>query len=236
MVIVLSEVFWRKHLPTLSLKPIGDFLKTEGFGIFSVPYLGYIHVTISFAGVDEQTCSVLIAPDTPYNQKVPLLVGTNLLRVLEEDLQHRLGVQFPQRCSLPSSLDVRFHYLSLRERHLRKSGGTYDVVKSCSHVVLKLGEVKFVPGCSKFTVHIASKIALAEAARSDLPFCVTHGFVSLADVGSVELCNPTDTVVNIQSGSVICELHDNTLEESASLGSEEDNSEFLSQFDLDHLD
>jgi transposase InsO family protein len=82
----IAEHFYNKHLSeTISLKPLDSILDIRGAGGHPLSYKGCIEVEIGFPGsesevIQEQTALVLVVPDTDYNLKVPLLIGTNLLR------------------------------------------------------------------------------------------------------------------------------------------------------------
>ena len=84
-VTTLSETFWKLHLVDCPIQPLGDIIEVEGAGGCKVPFLGYIEVSISFPqnvnGTSEtMDAVVLVVPDTAFNLKTPLLIGTNLIR------------------------------------------------------------------------------------------------------------------------------------------------------------
>ncbi len=73
--------------PSPQLLSIDDFdLKVHGAGGNVLPYLGYIEADISLPFLTPTETDVvdyfpvLVTPDTDYNQKVPVLVGTNVIR------------------------------------------------------------------------------------------------------------------------------------------------------------
>ena len=62
-----------------------EILKVVGTGKQDVSFLWYISVNISFpeeeAGIREEIpAHALVVPDTTYNQRVPAVIGTNVLR------------------------------------------------------------------------------------------------------------------------------------------------------------
>ena len=80
----LSKSFYESHFPNVPLRSIDDFLRVEGANGQPVPYLGYVEVSIRLPGSLPQPfdvdAPVLIVHDTPYNKKVPLCVGTNVIQ------------------------------------------------------------------------------------------------------------------------------------------------------------
>ena len=83
MVSTVSEVFWRQKLSDVQLKPIGDLLHIEGAAGQAVPYLGYIEVSVNIPEISqEQDCLILVVPQTNYSSRVPLLIGTNILKII----------------------------------------------------------------------------------------------------------------------------------------------------------
>ena len=78
----VSESFYRKHLSHHDLYSLTNVLKIECADGQSLPYLGYIHTSISAAVTGSQQaiqCLVLVCPDFEYSKSTPLLLGTNFL-------------------------------------------------------------------------------------------------------------------------------------------------------------
>lgn len=60
----------------------------------SLPYLGFVEVDFESDGIpikNAQTSIFLIVPDTTYNLKTPILVGTNILRHLIGNCRENFG-------------------------------------------------------------------------------------------------------------------------------------------------
>ena len=81
----MSQSFYESCLPNVRLNSIDSLLQVEGANGLPVPYLGYVEVSISLPGSlpgsFELDAPVLIVPDTPYNKKVPVCVGTNVIQI-----------------------------------------------------------------------------------------------------------------------------------------------------------
>ena len=88
-VTTVSESFHRLHLPSQSIKPLRNILDIEGAAGQTVPYLGYIELSIFFpqeitGKPEEMSTLALVVPDCRTNKDIPVLVGTNVLDVLYE--------------------------------------------------------------------------------------------------------------------------------------------------------
>ena len=86
-VTTVTDAFHRKHLLHLPIHPLTDVLTTEGAGGQKVPYTGYIVVDVQFPEeIDPAkgrfSTPILIAKETSYSEKIPMIVGTNVLHKL----------------------------------------------------------------------------------------------------------------------------------------------------------
>ena len=89
MVCNISEMFYREFLQyEFPLQDLDRILQIEGAAGQLVSYLGYIEVDIAIPGTSiEVFAPVLVVPDTEYSKEIPLLIGTNVLKVIEEKKQ-----------------------------------------------------------------------------------------------------------------------------------------------------
>ena len=85
-VTTISEDFYDQHLTDCDI---------VGAGGQKVPFLGYVSVNISFPEHEAGTYMrgnitfALIVPNTTYNQRVPAVIGTNVLRHYASKYDHR---------------------------------------------------------------------------------------------------------------------------------------------------
>ena len=64
-------------------QPLGDLLKVQGFGGYTVPYEGYVEVTLTIPGMGvEGDVLLLVTPPQPEPQEVPVLLGTIAIDLL----------------------------------------------------------------------------------------------------------------------------------------------------------
>lgn len=84
--------FYEQHLSDLTTHPLGDLLDVEGANGQSVPYLGYIELSLifpkDFVGTDlEVQTLALVIPHLRSAANEQVLIGTNTLDVLYANLQ-----------------------------------------------------------------------------------------------------------------------------------------------------
>lgn len=113
-VTIISWSFYSRYLSHRQLFSTKKVLDIEGAAGQKVPYLGYVEVDMQFSkdacGTDK--CFhilALISPDQSYNDKYPLLVGTNALRPMIRDCQKRGGIKFLD--SLPIQANWAIAYI-----------------------------------------------------------------------------------------------------------------------------
>ena len=72
----------------LEVHKLDRILTVEGVGGHRLPYLRYVEVDLYLKEMEEpaQRVIMLVVPDTAYYQRVPVLIGTNVLRNLKQVL------------------------------------------------------------------------------------------------------------------------------------------------------
>lgn len=128
-VTTVSQSFYEEYLSHLPVHSLNDLLEVEGANGQSVPYLGYIEITITFPkssiGADiEVPTLALIVPNVSSNSP-SLLIGTNTLDTLYE--------QYEQNPNLGDQHSLSYGYKILLK--------TLATRKKCSFD-LSLGEVR----------------------------------------------------------------------------------------------
>lgn len=102
-VTTMSQSFYRCYLSDHSIHPVTDLLEIEGANGHSVPYMGYVQVTIQFpkefiSTEPEIETLALIVPDVRSNSNTPLLIGTNTLDPLYEQFCDDMSLQTNPYC------------------------------------------------------------------------------------------------------------------------------------------
>ena len=74
MVSTMSQSFWVDNLQDVPLHPLDDLLTLSSASGDTIPYLGYVEMSLEIQSADNGTYPLLVFRDTPYNTRVPLLV------------------------------------------------------------------------------------------------------------------------------------------------------------------
>jgi hypothetical protein len=222
------------------LHPLSKLLTIQGAGGHNLPYLGYIEVSFSFQNISEGNADYpfLIVPDTSFNRTTPILIGTNILKPVRQDLYEHHGEKFQQKVSIPNSLQVALNTIGVQERHLRRSKGVFGVVKMGSCIAIPGKTSTVVDGFTRLTIPVTSRIAYLQP-LSNLPESleITSGLVGIENGMknvSFEVHNYSDKPCMLQSGCMVCELHEARIDEPEITPMT--RKLFLEQFDLNHLD
>ena len=92
----LSGDFYQKHFQLCSLSSVLEIDCADGE---QLPYTGYIEVDIGMICGDKNisgTYPILVVPATPYNKNFTLLLGTNILRHLQQECKQHFGARYLQ--------------------------------------------------------------------------------------------------------------------------------------------
>ena len=78
----ISESFYLQHLSDHEIHPVEPLLRVVGAAGQAVPFLSYVDVEFpeNEAGLSGCEALVLVVPDNAYHQRVPLVVGTNIVK------------------------------------------------------------------------------------------------------------------------------------------------------------
>ena len=96
-VTTIADKFYQEHLAEkVQLNPLDGILNLWGAGGHSLGYKGCVILEIGYPDfvhdcMKEQLSLALVVPDTDYNLKVPLTIGTNLIRPNYQQLVEEKG-------------------------------------------------------------------------------------------------------------------------------------------------
>lgn len=141
-VTTVSLSFYNRYLSDQTIHPISDLLNIEGANGQSVPYLGYIKVTLQFSKEfmitePEIETLALVVPDIRSNSITPLLIGTNTLDPFYEQFCNDGLPQSSPYCGYHQVLKT------LQLRHKQNQDG------HCGLVHLRNTEPKLIPAGQK---------------------------------------------------------------------------------------
>ena len=187
---IISESFYREKLSDLPLEPL-DSLKVTGAGGQTVPYLGFVRCEIGLpvhvVGVKENVSSLLlVCPDTDFSKRVPIIVGTNVLRLCAEVCKVKGGVDFS------STLQIRPEVLFVYNDLPKDSDGFLGSAQLVGpSVVIPAGEVKEVRCCSRVSVPgTRTAVLIQEPSKQQLPegLEVIAGKIAAHSLKNAKIC------------------------------------------------
>lgn len=85
MITTVGQDFYMEQLQQYPLKKLSEILQIEGAGGQLVPYCGFIEVEVVLPGTSSVSTPVLVVPTTGFGKRVPVVVGTNVLKALHQD-------------------------------------------------------------------------------------------------------------------------------------------------------
>ena len=126
----VSEAFYNSNLADrYPLHDVAPDVRVEGAGGTSLSFAGVAEVELCFDGVEEPLMvPVLVMPTTPYNQRVPAIIGTNVLTRIRDASSASAAVR--------SSVDVISQQNAhvVEDVHLYSSG--YVTLAPCKMTVI----------------------------------------------------------------------------------------------------
>lgn len=214
-VTTIPNSFYLENLSHLSINSLNDLLEVEGANGQSVPYLGYVEVTIRFPksllGADiEVPTLALIVPDM-HSTLSSVLIGTNTLDVLYE----KYADIAPQNCeSLPYGYRVVLKTLEIRKRQSVDSSLGEVRLHSRDFETIAAGQTKVLEGSVSCRTPDVGKWVMVESPKSaSLPggILVTDSLVSLPPrlprCIPVVLKNESHHDITLPPKAVIAEIH-----------------------------
>ena len=171
-VTTVPQSFLQKCLSQYQIKPLYDLLEVEGANGQSVPYLGYIELSVNFpkeflGSQIEVPTLALVVPDIRTASNSLVLIGTNTLDVLYETYSETMTeTQQPEAHGYKAVLKV----LELRQR--QNQDGNHGLVKmhsTCPQLV-PAGQTVVLEG--RVTANIGtteSSVVLEQPSLSSLP-------------------------------------------------------------------
>ena len=222
----LSHDFFLQHFSDCKLNDLSDILNIQSAGGDSLPYIGYFDCEIDIPLSDKDSFKInvpiLVVPSTPYNLKVPLLIGTNVLNWLS-----KYSVK-PEIDCLLSAIQI----IELTESHLNKSKGIFGFVTAKQNLEIKPYSGIVNMGSAIIDVPICNQIALIQDCDDSLPIvpCLVDVEFGLNDI-PFEIFNSSDTTLRISKGDCVANIFQVSLQNSK----DAESSKFLDAFDLSHL-
>ena len=244
---VISESFLKEYLSACPLEPLGTLLDIECAGGESLPYIGFVETSLKAVGaacdnIEINSCLFLVVPDTRYNSRVPVLLGTNILSQLLKECQNFNGSRFLQKAALHTPWYLAFRSMVLSERELDKNHGRLGFVKSSetSDVVIPANSSVIIKGQINKGITYARVCALMESTSEStlspnldiMPTIITYDNVGDEHV-EVHVSNVTTQTLKVPPRATLCELQPVTLQ-NLPTGASLDKDSLLGQVDIDN--
>lgn len=236
MITTISEAFYESLDPKPQLFELSE-LQVKGADGGLIPYRGYIEAEIRVPGVKRLDVPVLVVGDTEYNLDVPVIVGTNVIRMLTK-------VDSPE---LSDAWKDAIHAACITS--------SMGIVKSAKEIEVKPLQTVTVSGLARLTGNVESAMTEETAsASSRLKVCPRVVKIDLGGKTArvlVKILNISAKPMVIKPHTPLCELQEvkvlrSWLPEERSTEENRQNQEgvssqakmeFLSKmkFDLSHL-
>lgn len=215
----ISEKFYRENLQHRELQSLYDMLQIECANGESLPYLGFVEVDFESDGIpikNAQTSIFLIVPDTTYNLKTPILVGTNILRHLIGSCRENFGERFVQTAALYTPWFLAFRSMAYQEKTMKRNNNRLAIVRSAenSKIIIKPNSNICIKGYidTRSMVHHPETAAIFDHTEKSclpidldiVPTCFNYS-IQTREV-NIHISNVTTRMVSVQSRSILCEI------------------------------
>jgi len=212
----ISQRKFNDLFPDTEIQSLDKFkLDIEGAGGHQLPYCGYFEASVAVPGVSGQVdCLLLIVPDTRYAKRVPVILGTNVLKLIMRKVEQQHGTRFLQKADLPGSWYLTFRCMSIRRREVGRSNGRLCVVKAdvVKKVVIPVNGTVTIPGRMNKQAAIPSCLGLTQ--QYDGSFLTTAvevtpmliNFDKQETAVAVQLSNLGNSPVMVPPGGVMCQI------------------------------
>ena len=205
---------YNRHFSHQPLNSLNELLQVEGAAGQTIPYLGYIEVTLTFPeefiGADLDVCTLaLVVPDVQGGLQSQVLIGMNTLEPLyEEHLKGDTASFSPTKHGYRAVLQL----LQLRYQQTKISGESVVRLASTSPIMIPAGHTLALEGSFAASTPLAGSWALVEQPFTPLPggLCVKNCLVSLPKEAShripVIVHNESEQVITLPPRSIISDV------------------------------
>lgn len=210
-VTIISESFYRQYLRDVPLQQIDAVLDITGAGDQNVSYLGVVQTTVQLhrevSGTDKEVETLaLVCPDTRISTRVPVIVGTNTMRVLQKHCGQQAGWSWLK--TIPIRCEAAFAY---KESMTSANGRLCPVRLVGSDVVVQPHSVIDVRGIVRHGLELnRDSVLIQEPTIETLPegLHVLSGKTAVNTLPRlrVTLVNNTDSPITVKRKQIIADL------------------------------
>ena len=220
----------------------------ECAGGSQLPYSGYIEVNINTPGRTNNfnTYLVLVVPDSNYNQHIPLLIGTNVLNTILQDLHQLHGDKYLQNADLTTPWYLILRCIALHEKELKKNKNRLALVKNVelNKITIPPNTVMEIQGGyfdketqyhNTSAIHYASDVAFEPIDLDVEPRLHQFNFKNNGHI-TIQLPNVTTRTITIPPKAVVCELQPVTIQPKPSQENQPVETSFLDREEINKND
>lgn len=234
---IVSKSFYESNFQNVELLPIDGILKLECADGNFMSYLGYIQAEVQSIGIPTdhvQDCILLVVPDTDYHNKVPVLLGTNVLAEFLKTCKQTLGENFLQNAALHTCWCLAFRCMVIRGRELKKYKNRLAIVRSAESKNITIPsnstvtiqgvtskELEYQPTCAMFT-ETEDSVIPGDFDITPAVITYTYGKNGLVEV---QISNVTTSTLIIPPRAILCELQPVSVDMTYQLSKSEEPSE-----------
>ena len=202
MVSTISEEFYNSLPNKPNLNALTEFqLDIYAAGGTTLPYTGYIEVEVEIPRSDNGSISVvapvLVTETTEYKHKVPVIIGTNILRIVRDHVDS-------SRREVSEPWELAFEYMNDRQSIPVRTTNLHTVT-------IGPNEVKTIHGLVKNNSHISTAVTEQTDTSQSGNLLVCPRVVFLHENSKkakipVRICNLSATPIEIKPRSLICSV------------------------------
>ncbi|MES9884250.1 MAG: reverse transcriptase family protein, partial [Sedimenticola sp.] len=200
MVSTVTAKFCELLDPRPELHDIADLgLRVDAANGQAVPYLGYVEVEVRVPFLEESMqIPLLVVTSTAYNDTVPVIVGTNIIRTCRNQTME------DEHSQLPEPWTLAFQTIS---QH------SVGVVRTTNQLTLKPMETRTITGFTRKSEQINFAVTERSLRDHSPRISACPRVVSLQNPGKtsrvpVRLCNLSARTVTLPAKSIVCELQE----------------------------
>ena len=177
----IAKSFYDRHL-------FNQIIGVVGAGGQEVPFLGYVTIHVSFPENDvgirgTLTTLALVVPNNSYNQRVPVIIGTNLVKQCRNSCQQIAGLNFLQTAKVSSAWKRVYQFVQSQDRFLQRQDSFGAKVKSTSRhpTTIASHETKILMGLANSCPGSLTQAVVETSTGSDqvAGIVVTPGLVTV---------------------------------------------------------
>ena len=240
----MSLKFSKEHLEHVRLQDISEHFNLKCANGSNLPYMGYVEVKLESPGLPcstSQRSYFLIVGYTDYQDRVPILIGTNILKTLKENGMTEHGIRYLQNAALHTLWYLSFRCMNQMEKELTRRKFTLATVRCVESTPVRIPPnsevtingffdkcIPYHPTCALIQLTYRSVIPDDLDIR---PTVVTHNYGS-DDIVPVYISNITTRTVNIHPRALLGELHPVSVEET-SFKTTEETYDFVQEVDIE---